>query len=114
MGNTGKVTDMQGMFRACEVFNHDISGWDTSKVTTMVNMFRNAKIFNQDLSSWNTGNVNNVFRLFYDAKEFNQDLCGWAPTLAGYVKGNDKKEVFKSTNCPTKDTASKTFFCHSC
>ena len=40
------------MFYNADIFNQNISNWDTSKVDNMGSMFKNATSFNQDISSW--------------------------------------------------------------
>ena len=41
---TSSVTTMSGMFKRAEIFNANISGWNTSKVTNMEEMFKSGKI----------------------------------------------------------------------
>ena len=46
---------MHEMFRSADLFNQDISGWNTSKITSssgMSGMFQDADEFNQDISTW--------------------------------------------------------------
>ena len=45
-------------------FNGDISKWDTGKVTNMDHMFRDASAFNQDIGSWNTAQVTDMHICF--------------------------------------------------
>lgn len=79
--------DMTAMFRSCDDFNGDISGWDVSAVTTMNSMFEDCFSFNQDLLLWDTGNVvdfgywmDSSFGTFYgvfagDVSNFDTSSC---------------------------------------
>jgi len=58
-------------------FNQDISSWDTGKVTNMSGMFEYALSFNQDISSWNISNVTDLSYMFHNSKSFDQDLSEW-------------------------------------
>ncbi len=46
------VADMSYMFDGADLFNGNISGWDTISVSDMGGMFYGASSFNQDLSGW--------------------------------------------------------------
>jgi surface protein len=72
-----QVTDMQGMFMVCGLFNGDISGWDVSGVTNMNSMFSGAYVFNADISLWVVSSVTNMRYMFNGASSFNRDLSGW-------------------------------------
>ena len=56
--NTAQSSEPQGQLpldalrNFADVFNQDISGWDTSNVMDMSDMFYFAGAFNQDLSVW--------------------------------------------------------------
>lgn len=54
---TTHVTDMSELFAKNQLFNQDISRWDTSRVTDMDRMFFGAKSFDQDLTQWDTRRV---------------------------------------------------------
>jgi len=68
---------MSYMFYNADVFNQDISGWNTSNVVAMHVMFYNADAFDQDISAWNTGSVTSMRFMFYNADAFDQDISGW-------------------------------------
>jgi surface protein len=51
------VRNMSCMFDNAEMFNQDVSPWDTRNVSDMDAMFRHAISFYQDISSWDTSNV---------------------------------------------------------
>ncbi len=65
------------MFSGAEVFNGDISGWNTSQVTSFSELFYRAELFNQPIGDWSTHNVTNMNRTFYYAKSFNQEIDNW-------------------------------------
>ena len=71
------VTNMYGMFYNANVFNSDISQWDTSNVTDMSYMFYGTYLFNQDIGEWNTSNVESMNNMFYNAMVFNADISNW-------------------------------------
>jgi surface protein len=48
---------MLRMFKSANVFNSDISHWDTSKVADMVKMFNDARVFDLDISGWDVSKV---------------------------------------------------------
>ena len=105
--NTSEVTDMSDLFKndygieyeeygyveedpTCEsdeikliimknvnLFNEDISKWDTSKVTNMEEMFRGDKSFNQPIGNWDTSSVTNMNFMFWGAENFNQPIGNW-------------------------------------
>jgi len=58
--NTGKVSNLQGLFDHNFVLNADLSKWDVSEATTMDVMFRLAKVFNSDISK-----VRFLFLIFF-------------------------------------------------
>ena len=75
--DTSNVTSMVNMFYGAEVFNIDISFWNTAKVTNMQSMFLGAITFNQDIGNWDTSGVTNMDSMFWNTPSFNQDLTGW-------------------------------------
>ena len=64
-------TSLNFCFGDCQLFNSNISNWDTSNVTTMSYMFAFANIYNQQISSWDTSNVTDMSYMFRAAKAFN-------------------------------------------
>lgn len=74
--NTGAVTDMSNMFQDC-TFNQDIGEWDVSHVESMAFMFVNARNFNQNISNWDVSSVIDMHNMFTDAIQFNQSLNKW-------------------------------------
>ena len=71
------LTNMAYMFADNNVFNQDISKWDTSNVTDMSHLFENASSFNQDLDSWDTSNVTSMQSTFKSASSFNGNITHW-------------------------------------
>ncbi|MCS5593582.1 MAG: BspA family leucine-rich repeat surface protein, partial [Porticoccaceae bacterium] len=90
--NTGAVTDMSSMFRNSLAFNNGgvaLDWSDTSKVTDMSYMFYTGgtDVFNQDISAWNTGAVTNMSYMFYKVNDFNQDISDWNTGAVTNMKG---------------------------
>jgi len=84
--NIRDVTDLTDMFHVTdtknqdsieELFNEDISGWDTRKVTTVRNCFRNCVAFNADVSKWNVDKVHTMISAFNGAESFNGNISVW-------------------------------------
>ena len=48
------------MFYGANVFNGDISEWDTSNVNNMYEAFAYASAFNSDISKWDTSKVQDM------------------------------------------------------
>lgn len=71
------MTNLSSLFSGSDLFNQDISGWDTSNVTNMYGLFYNASSFNQDISSWNVSSVTDMSIMFYNANAFNSDISSW-------------------------------------
>lgn len=71
------IVSTQHMFSFSNLFNQDISTWNTSRVMNMATMFMNATSFNQDISGWDVSNVTNMDSMFESASQFNQDLSPW-------------------------------------
>ncbi len=74
--DTSKITNMSDVF-TYNLFDGDISQWNTSNVTKMDYMFYEAKKFNQDLSSWDISNVITMDYMFYNTIKFNQNISSW-------------------------------------
>jgi surface protein len=55
---------MSRMFYNSDMFNGDITTWDTAKVQDMSEMFNGAMMFNQDLSKWDFSSVNTMSGMF--------------------------------------------------
>ena len=105
--DTSSVTNMGGMFWACQAFDQDIStkqvtvngntytAWDTSNVEYMGSMFRHDAWpgygnFNQDIGNWNTSKVKTMDSMFrkwgtssYDAYGFSHDISTKQVTVGG-------------------------------
>ena len=125
--DTGKVTNMQNMFRSASAFNQDIGNWntaqvttmyymfystafnqdigswDTSKVTTMQGMIRATSAFNQDIGSWDTSSVTIMESMFMEASAFNQDIGSW-----NTVQVTDMTHMFYSASAFNHDISSWT------
>lgn len=72
--DTGKVTDMSGMFESTKI-KVDISHFDTSNVEDMSNMFYHST-FDGDISNWNVSKVRNMLYMF-TFSPFNNDISNW-------------------------------------
>ncbi|MEY8759528.1 BspA family leucine-rich repeat surface protein [Chryseobacterium tongliaoense] len=75
--NISAVTNLDGTFMGCSLFNQPVGNWDTSNVETMAYLFFGASVFNQPLANWNTSNVNLMIAMFHSAEEFNQPIGNW-------------------------------------
>lgn len=75
--NTGVIESMHGMFSNCQAFNQPIGVWDTSQVYDMSSMFSNCVNFNQPLNDWNLSNCEDIGEMFYNCASFNQSLRDW-------------------------------------
>jgi surface protein len=75
--DTPTIYNMGNAFRACDLFNADISNWDVSAVIGFISTFRDCDIFNQDLSAWDMSSAVSLNSMFFSALAFNQDLSAW-------------------------------------
>ena len=75
--NTSNVTDMNHMFYYAVKFDQPISNWDTSNVKDMNNMFCNALRFNQHIDNWDVSCVIDMNNMFNYADKFNQNISNW-------------------------------------
>ena len=64
---------MASMFRGANVFNSNISDWNTSNATIMSAMFANARTFNQNLTSWCVSKIPYTPGLFKDGSAMPTD-----------------------------------------
>ena len=81
--DVSRVTSMDSLFSSMRnpaitnLFNQDLSRWNTAAVTNTAYMFLMAGSFNGDISRWDTGSVTTMAGMFDGAATFNQDLSGW-------------------------------------
>jgi surface protein len=76
--NTVNITDMSDLFSLPNnLFNDNINNWDTGKVTNMKGMFSGCNKFNQPLDNWDVSNVVDMNSMFSDCSAFNQSLDNW-------------------------------------
>ena len=75
--DTARVTNMFAMFDKASAFNQPIGNWDVSHVTSMVSMFLDASSFNQPIGSWDTSKVTDMYAMFESVASFNQDITNW-------------------------------------
>lgn len=87
------ISNMSNMFAYTNLFNHDISSWNTINVNNMQGMFRSALAFNQPIGKWDTRNVTNISSMLYSAQNFNQLIENWdisKVTDISYVLGETR------------------------
>lgn len=65
-----------------ELFNDDLSRWNTAAVISMRGMFAGARSFNSDVGMWNVGNVETFSAMFAGAQAFDRDLNLWTVTAS--------------------------------
>ena len=75
--DTTNIETMERMLFGATAFNQPLNTWNTSKVTNMSTTFSGCANFNQDLSSWDVSNVTNMYQMFQNAYEFNSDISTW-------------------------------------
>jgi len=75
--NTSGATNFNSMFscygRSQGAFNRNLNSWDTSSVTGMSSMFYNQS-FNGNISNWDTSSVTGMSSMFIYCTSFNQDI----------------------------------------
>jgi surface protein len=98
--DTSKVTNMAYMFDYAYAFNQDISGWDTSNVTSMYAMFRANEAFNYDLSSWDTHAVTDMRSMFSGSTAFDRDISGWDVANVVNYKDFNKSSALVAEHIP--------------
>jgi surface protein len=78
--NTGSVTNMFAMFNGASLFNQNIGAWDVSKVQNMVGMFLATQTFNNggspSINGWITSSLKFCYSMFQSCV-FNQPIGGW-------------------------------------
>ena len=85
------VTNLSSMFSNADVFNQNISGWNTSFVTNMASMFTNTdgvSSFNQPIGSWAVPKVTDFSNMFANATAFNNGGVAMTWSAGGGI-GND-------------------------
>ncbi|MEM1339553.1 MAG: BspA family leucine-rich repeat surface protein [Bacteroidota bacterium] len=79
--DTGKVTDMSGLFEEAEKYNISLGQWDVSQVRSMDRMLRNATTYDHNVSSWDVSSVESMVALFDGSGLSNENydrlLIGW-------------------------------------
>ena len=76
--DTSAVTDMSLMFQCALTFKGiGMSSWDTSSVTTLFAAFEEAGSFIGNISTFDTSNVIDMQRTFQYASSFNSDISQW-------------------------------------
>jgi surface protein len=76
--DTSAVTDMSIMFQAALTFKGiGLSNWDTSSVSTLFATFEEAGSFIGNISTWDTSKVLDMQRTFQYASSFNGDISQW-------------------------------------
>ena len=71
------ITDINGTFANCSVFNGYIDDWDVSNVQDFGFFLSGASLFNQPLNSWDVSNATNLAQMFKSTSDFNQPLNNW-------------------------------------
>ena len=105
--DTQRVSTLSYMFETNDIFNRDISNWDTSNVRNLFRTFANASSFNQNVSSslqthlitgqpyiaWDVSNVTDFTQTFTSALAFNKSVQNW-----NTVSGSLFSSMFQSAN----------------
>jgi surface protein len=75
--NTKRAANVSHMFILAKSFNGDVSSWNVSNVQDFRGMFHHALSFYRDLSQWNTSNATDVRCMFHRTERFNSDILNW-------------------------------------
>ena len=80
--DTSTITNMDGVFAGCVLFNQSINNWDVSNVTSFGpgfnrGMFTSCFAFNQPLNNWDVSSCTRFNQMFQNCYAFNQDLSSW-------------------------------------
>jgi len=89
--NTSAATTFEKMFYYTVDFNQELNEWDTGAATTFASMFRGAAAFNGNIKDWNTEAATSFQSMFKNAEVFNQELNEWktgAVTTFAYMFNN--------------------------
>ena len=81
---------MRAMFWDASSFNSDLSQWQTGKVTDMGGMFNWASSFNSDLSQWQTGKVTDMIGMFNGSGIDSQAHPRWYIDWSKQVRQNQR------------------------
>ena len=74
--NVGKVKDFSNAFANCRSLNNVEIGieWNTSSAEDMTAMFTRTEVFDADMSKWDTSRVTSMAYMFYNAGVFFVEL----------------------------------------
>lgn len=75
--NISNITNLEGIFYNCYLFNQPVGNWDTSNITNLKRAFAGCFLFNQPIGNWNISNVTNLSETFLTCYEFDQPLENW-------------------------------------
>ena len=80
--DTSTITNMEGVFAGCVLFNQSVNNWDVSNVTSFGpgfnrGMFTSCQAFNQPLNNWDVSSCRKFSQMFQSCTSFNQDLSSW-------------------------------------
>lgn len=104
------VTDLKEMLDYTQVFDQDLSTWDTSNVTRLSRFVSGGNFtFNRSLGAWDISNVTDLADMFDGASAFgdtaySNTLIGWAaqnvkPNLTLGTVGDSSAVLAKATGC---------------
>ena len=80
--DTSTITNMDGVFAGCVLFNQPLNNWDVSNVESFGpgfnrGMFIGCAAFNQPLNNWDVSSCRKFGQMFQNCSSFNQDLSSW-------------------------------------